>query len=328
MLFRSLSMIVSAVSALLLIPALIKAYPPRFLSEDGSRTDQMAHPMPTPIAMKPAPDAATRSLFLATAVFIGLACVAGAPRSALAQDNKAAELMEKNYQASRVDSSISEASFKLVNAAGQERIRKILSVTKLQLEGQSNRRVIRFLSPSDVRNTTTLLLESAGKEDEIWVYLPALKKARRLSSNNKKNSFVGTDLSYGDIVGHKAQDWTHKITKLDQLAGTDVSVVESIPKNLDVANDAGYSKRITWVARDTFLGLKVEFYDLSGALLKTVDNANFKLVDAKLKKFQPMLVNVKNHQTGHATILSLERFEANIPIAENYFTAGYLEKEE
>ena len=207
-------------------------------------------------------------------------------------------------------------------------MRKILSVTKLQLEGQSNRRVIRFLSPSDVRNTTTLLLESVGKEDEIWVYLPALKKARRLSSNNKKNSFVGTDLSYGDIVGHKAQDWTHKIVKQDQLASVDVYVVESVPKNVDIANDAGYSKRISWVTKDSFLSAKVEFYDLAGGLLKTLDNADFKLVDSKLKKFQPMLVKVKNHQTGHATTLSLERFEANIPIGENYFTAGYLEKEE
>ena len=317
-----LSMIVSAVSALLLIPALIKAYPPRFLSRNDLRTTDLALPL------KVTSGAVLRSLFLGSSMLVGAALLVGVSQPVVAQDTHAAELMEKNYQATRVDSSISEASFKLVNAAGQERVRKILSVTKLQPEGQSNRRVIRFLSPSDVRNTTTLLLESAGKEDEIWVYLPALKKARRLSSSNKKNSFVGTDLSYGDIVGHKAQDWTHKITKLDRLTNTEVFVVESVPKNLDVANDAGYSKRITWVARDSFLGLKVEFYDLSGALLKTLDNANFKVVDAKLKKFQPMLVNVKNHQTGHATILSLERFEANIPIAESYFTAGYLEKEE
>ena len=323
-----LSMIVSAVSALLLIPALIKAYPPRFLSRNGSRTNPTPTPAPTSTPLKAVPDVAARSLFVASTVLLGIALIAGAPRPVLAQDNKAGELMEKNYQATRVDSSISEASFKLVNAAGQERVRNILSVTKLQPEGQSNRRVIRFLSPSDVRNTTTLLLEIVGKEDEIWVYLPALKKARRLSSNNKKNSFVGTDLSYGDIVGHKAQDWAHKIVKPEQLAGVDMYVVESVPKNVDIANASGYSKRISWVTRDSFLSAKVEFYDLSGGLLKTLDNADFKLVDSRLKKFQPMLVKVKNHQTGHATTLSLGRFEANIPIGENYFTAGYLEKEE
>ena len=80
-------------------------------------------------------------------------------------------------------------------------------------DGLANRRVIRFLAPGDVRNTTTLLLENPGKDDEIWVYLPAMKKARRLASNNKKNSFVGTDLSFGDLVGHRAKDWSHKLLK-------------------------------------------------------------------------------------------------------------------
>ena len=195
-------------------------------------------------------------------------------------------------------------------------------------DGIANRRVIRFLSPSDVRNTTTLLLENPGKDDEIWVYLPAMKKARRLASNNKKNSFVGTDLSFGDLVGHRAKDWSHKLLKQESLAGTPVYVVESLPKTPEIAADSGYSKRVSWVAKDSLVSVKVEFHDMAGTLLKTLENSNVMLVDARQNKFQPMQVQVKNHQTGHSTFLKFEQFVANQPVSEAYFAAGYLEKEE
>ena len=261
------------------------------------------------------------------AVLAGAVLMSASP-NALAQETGAAELMEKNYQASRLSSSVSEASFRLVSASGQERVRKTFGVTKLQSDGVANRRVIRFLAPSDVRNTTTLLVENPGRDDEIWVYLPALKKARRLASNNKKNSFVGTDLSFGDLVGHKAADWNHKILRAETLGGVAVTVVESTPKTPEIASDSGYSKRVSWVGKENFVSLKVDFHDAGGALLKTLENSQLKLVDAALKKYQPMEIAVKNHQTGHATYLKMERFEANTQVAESYFVASYLEKEE
>jgi uncharacterized protein len=320
-----LSMIVSATSALVLIPSLIKLATPKFLRGKGSDADEESGLLPMGAVAK-SPVASVIRCSLA-AVLAGVGLMSGAP-SAFAQELGGAELMEKNYQASRLSSSISEASFRLVSASGQERLRKTFGVTKLQSDGVANRRVIRFLAPSDVRNTTTLLVENPGRDDEIWVYLPALKKARRLTSNNKKNSFVGTDLSFGDLVGHKAVDWNHKILRADTLGGVAVTVVESTPKTPEVAGDSGYSKRVSWVGKENFVSLKIEFHDAGGALLKTLENSQLKLVDAALKKYQPMEIVVKNHQTGHATYVTMARFEANTPVAESYFVASYLEKEE
>lgn len=320
-----LSMIVSATSALVLIPSLIKLATPKFLRGKGLDADEGSGLLPAR-SVAPASMASVMGCTVA-AMMAGVVLMSGAP-SALAQQLGGAELMEKNYQASRLNSSVSEASFRLVSASGQERLRKTFGVTKLQSDGVANRRVIRFLAPSDVRNTTTLLVENPGRDDEIWVYLPALKKARRLASNNKKNSFVGTDLSFGDLVGHKAADWNHKILRADTLGGVAVTVVESTPKTPEIASDSGYSKRVSWVDRENFVSLKVDFHDGGGALLKTLENSSLKLVDAALKKFQPMDIVVKNHQTGHATYLKMERFEANTPVAESYFVASYLEREE
>ena len=329
-----LSMIVSATSALVLIPALIKLYTPGFLKDSGRGGGEKAASLAAQLL--PAQRAAVSTNTASFRGKLGLVISGGLllallanPGTTEAQELSADALMEKNYQATRVDSSISQASFRLVSASGQERTRSTFGATKLVAgDGFANRRIIRFLAPSDVRNTTTLLIENPGKDDEIWVYLPALKKARRLASNNKKSSFVGTDLSFGDLVGHKARDWNHKNLRQETWAGVPVQVVESSPKTPEIGADAGYSKRTSWVAKDNHVSMKIEFHDLNGALLKTLENSEIALVDAAQKKFQPMLIQVKNHQTGHATFLKFDKFEANKPVAETYFTTPYLEKEE
>jgi uncharacterized protein len=302
-----LSMVVSAVSALVLIPCLLSMWPPAFLRARARQGSLQA--------------AGAACLLVAVGV-------AGLPGEVHAQDANAADLIEKSYQATRVDSSISEASFKMISPTGQERVRQTFGATKLQANGIDNRRVIRFRAPSDVRNTSTLVLENTGKSDEIWVYLPALKKVRRLAANNTRSSFVGTDLSYGDLVGYRTGDWTHKLLRQEEVEGKPCHVVESKPRTPDIAADSGYSKRINWIARDNGVALRTEFYDPDGKLLKTADNGDLKLVDPKLGKWQAMTVSVKNHQTGHKTLIQLTKFEAKTNVADDYFTTRYMEKEE
>ncbi|MBP6749362.1 MAG: outer membrane lipoprotein-sorting protein [Xanthomonadaceae bacterium] len=302
-----MSMIVSAASALILIPALLKTFRPAFALGGGK-------------ARAGAPLAGTAALLLATTL------ATHAPAHAAQLD--AQTVMTRNYQATRFADSRSEATFRLVSSGGQERVRKTLGVTKMQPDGVQNRRMIRFLSPSDVRNTATLLIENAGKDDDIWVYLPATKKARRLAANNKRSSFIGTDLSYGDIVGHRPEDWTHALQPEATIAGKAVYVVESKPASAKIGGDSGYSKRVSWIAKDSFVALKVDFYDAAGRLLKTLENADVRQIDGAPGKWQAMSVKVRNHQTGHTTLVKFESFKANTGLGDEFFSTRYLEKEQ
>lgn len=304
-----MSMVVSALSALVLIPTLLKTFPPSFLI----RATQFR------------PFVKTQGATAALLLVFGLALPF---QDAQAKTLAAEEIMERNYQATRVDSSVSAATFQLISASGQERVRKTFGVTKLRPDGINNQRVIRFLSPSDVRNTTTLVVENDQADDNIWVYLPALKKSRRLAGSNKKNSFVGTELSFGDLVGHKPQQWNQKLLREEALGTDAVYVVESLPKTADLVTETGYSKRISWIDKNNFVALKTEFYDPSGKLLKTATSSNIKLVDTDKKKWQAMLLNVTNHQTGGKTIVTLDTFEANKAVDDKYFSVRYLESEE
>ena len=311
-----LSMIVSAITALLLIPALLTLHVPRCLRPA----------MPAPV--QPALARVSQTGLWAAAVISFVGFTFGTMETARAQSRDAVEIMAKNYQGSRLDSSISNATFKLTNAAGQERIRKTYGATKLASDGLLNRRMVRFLSPGDVRNTTSLLIENARGDDEIWIYLPALKKSRRVASNNKKGSFFGTDLSYGDVVGHKPEAWTHRWLKEESFNGQPCDVIESLPRNASVSDEAGYSRRTSWVARQSSMAVKVEMFDPSGAPLKTVVSSDLKLVDAARGKWQAMKLVASNSHTGHSTTIIFDRFEANVAVAEDVFSTRYLESEE
>ncbi len=325
-----LSMLVSAVSALVLVPALIKIWPPRHLQ------------VQPPTSAIPAPWSTSASALAYAAVALGLFGVtvahegiAQVATTNLSASPSAEMIMERSYQSNRLEGSTSEATFRLVNANGEERVRKTFGATKLGANGTGNQRVIRFLSPSDVRNTTTLLVENAG-EDEVSVYLPALKKIRRLARNNKKASFVGTDLSYGDMMGHRPGDWVHTLLRTEKLNGTETYVVESLPKTPVIAEDSGYSRRLSWIASDTFSPIRLECFDSASLLLKTILYSDIERVDPgvahpaanKSQKFQSMRVAVKNAQTNHQTFIKFERFEAKPAISDAFFSARYLEKEE
>ena len=189
--------------------------------------------------------------------------------------------------------------------------------------------MVRFLAPADVRNTTTLMIEQVAKDDDMFIYLPSLKKSRRLSSNNKRNSFVGTDLSFGDVIGHKPGDWNHTLLRHEQNAEGQVFVVESTPKTPVLAADTGYSKRITWLQEHNAMANAIEFYDSNNKLLKTLQNKRIQKVGTDKKpKWQAMWVQIKNHQTGHSTTLELNKFEVLTQLNDDYFSTRYIEKEE
>jgi outer membrane lipoprotein-sorting protein len=246
---------------------------------------------------------------------------------ASAADPSASDIAQKSYDSSKVADSTSDATFKLVNSAGQERIRETTGGTKLIKGTTDNMRITTFMSPSDVKGTKTLLIEHTGKDDDIWIYLPALKKVRRLVSNNKKDSFVGTDLSYGDVIGHRPSDWNHKIVKSESVDGRDCFVLESTAKTPEVADNSGYSKRVFWIDKENFVPLKGEVYDSGNQLLKKFTAKRIEKVDAKNDKWQPMYLEVENVQSNHRTTLEFKNFKANVGIDDDKFTTRDLEKQ-
>jgi predicted RND superfamily exporter protein len=294
------SMLMSAMAALLLIPSLLLSLRPAFMFKTEPRL---------PVAR-------------ATAIGLGAALVAAvslAPEPAWAADLDLIKLMERNQLVTKVPYSRAEATFTLINKNGLERVRKVRGLTRLDANGYDNQRVTRFLSPQDVKGTVSLMLEHSYKDDDMWIYLPALRKVRRLVSNNKKDSFVGTDFSYGDVIGYRVAEWNYQLLREEVVDNQPCWVVEALPRTDEVKDSSGYSRRVAWIRQDNAMTVRSEYWDSNGEKLKLIVYQDILQVDKQGDRWQAMLMEASNLQTKHKTVIRFDRYVVN-PVPASEFT--------
>ncbi|MEL0131408.1 MAG: outer membrane lipoprotein-sorting protein [Betaproteobacteria bacterium] len=266
-------------------------------------------------------------IFNQTLLLLGAIVLALLGQAHLAHAETAAEIMSKNFVISKVSDSTSETTMILTNKSGKERVRKTFGTTKLQDNGIDNMRMTRFLEPTDVRGVVSLLVEQSKKDDDIWLYLPSLKKVRRLVSSNKKDSFVGTDFSYGDVIGHKVNEWEHVIVGEEEIDGFMCHIIESTPVDETVARNTGYSKRVGWIQKDNYVSRKAEMYNLSGALYKRMQFSKIELVEPDRNKWTAKELRAQNMITGHSTVIIVDKLEVGVGVKDSFFTTRYMESE-
>lgn len=301
------AMLVSVFAALLIIPMVAVRFNPRWLHASGAR-------------MVP-PGSATAAVVLALAA-AGAVWPASDARAATGED--AVALMNRNFVATKVLDSTSDTRIELTNAQGQKRVRQTVGQSKLMKNGADNMRLTRFTEPADVKGTGVLLIEHQGADDDMWIWLPAVKKVRRLSASNKRDGFLGTDLSYGDVIGHRVEDWTHTLVREEKVDGTDAVVIDSVPRTPQVQTNSGYSKRRTWVSKSNAMTLRGEFWDEAGQPLKTMVASQLKRVDEARDKWQAMRIEAKNLQTGHSTVVTVTEYKANQGLSDALFSTREL----
>lgn len=255
-----------------------------------------------------------------------LCCIALA-RLAAAADLDATEIARRNFQVDKVVDSRAELTMTLVSESGARRERSTVSLSKLLPNGVDRERVVRFVAPAEVKGTATLLVEHADGDDDIWIYLPALRKVRRLVANNKKDSFVGTDFSYGDIIGHRVEDWTYRLEGREPVAGVETYVLEATPKTDAVRDTSGYGKRKVWIRTDNFVAIKAAYWDGGGALVKEFEASDVRQIDPTSGKWQAFRLTMHNRQTGHSTELAFTKLDVGVGLRDEEFSERYLDKE-
>ena len=259
-----------------------------------------------------------------------IACLLGSAwastNTATAAEPTADQIMNANYAVSRTHDATYKGRFTLITKSGQERVRDVLVWTKLQPNGSDMYRLSRFTAPADIKGTATLIVEDSTGDDGLWIHLPAIGKTRRLVASNKKDSYVGTDLSYGDVIGYRTPDWNNRITGVAEIDQTPCWIVESVPASERVASDSAYSRRISWVRQDNYVTAQGELYDAAGRLQKTFRQVDIEKVSDQPLRWQPMLIDVHNLLTGHATRVEFFDFEANTGLSDGLFAPRTLER--
>jgi outer membrane lipoprotein-sorting protein len=193
------------------------------------------------------------------------------------------------------EDSSSEMSMTLINANNQKRERKMKMIILEKDSG--NKSLMTFLSPADVKGTKFLNYEHINKDDDQWLYLPALKRTKRIASKNKSGSFMGSEFSYEDLSSFNVKKFIFQgDAKEESFNGEKVYVGE----RKSISKTSGYTKQISWVETKEFLIKKVEYYDRKHELLKTALFEDYKKISGVWRVGK---MTMTNHQNDKKTTL-------------------------
>lgn len=238
----------------------------------------------------------------------------------------AREIMEQVTVTRKLDGSEAVVKMSSVDEKGQSREREISMATKLYDGGKTEKRIYRFLSPADVQGTGILVFDYETKADDVWIYLPALRKTRRVVSSQRAQSFMGSEFSYGDLNIPALDDFNYTLVKEEPFGGEPCWVIDVLPKNKETADAEGYSKKTYWVSEAKRAVVRGLYYDKDGKLLKELVAQDLKLLDPKNKRYRAMHMEMINKQNGRRSVFESKKVTFAPNTKDEYFTTTYLER--
>lgn len=249
------------------------------------------------------------------------------PRVGQAQGAPSArEIMNKVTMTRKLDGSEAVVKMTVIGDKGQVREREITMATKLYDGGKTEKRIYRFLSPADVQGTGVLVFDYEAKADDVWIYLPALRKTRRIVSSQSSQSFMGSEFSYGDLNIPALDDFNYTLVKEEAVGGETCWVIDVLPKAKESGDTEGYSRKTYWVSKDKHAVLKGLYYDRDGKPLKELIARDIKLLDPKNRRYRFMHMEMINKQNGRRSVFESKKVTFVPNTKDEYFTTTYLER--
>ena len=237
------------------------------------------------------------------------------------------EIMEKVNARDTGDRSITEMEMILINKKGKKRVRK-LKTFGLE-KGKKSLSLMFFLSPADVRNTGFLTFDydESGKDDDQWLFLPALRKTKRIAAGDKSSSFMGSDLNYSDMTSPDLDLYDYTLMKETEVKGQKVWQIKAVPKTKAEAKNSGYSKSVVFIRQDNYVMIR-------GVRWVHKKKRNKYLDVRKLDKIDGIWVSTEMHVTTksgkkilHKTIMKQKNIHFNQDeVNEDLFSIRRLEK--
>ncbi len=210
-------------------------------------------------------------------------------------------------------------SMLLKNRHGEESLRQ-MRVKSLEVENDGDKSLIVFDQPRDVKGTALLTFSHKVKDDDQWLYLPALKRVKRIASRNKSGPFMGSEFAFEDLASQEVEKYTYKFIRDDELDGKPVFVMERYP----VSKYSGYTRQLVWIDKERYIPLKIEFYDRKNALLKVLVFRGYRQYLDKYWRADEMFMD--NKQTGKSTLLTWKNYQFRSGLKDSDFTRNSLKR--
>lgn len=214
---------------------------------------------------------------------------------------------------------IADMSMTLKNKQGDSSTR-VMSITTFEVPGDGDKSLITFDSPKDIKGTAFLSHTHSLTPDDQWLYLPALKRVKRISSSNKSGPFVGSEYAYEDLSSQEVDKYKYKWLRDETLNGRESFVIERFPQY----EHSGYTRQIVWLDKEMYQPLQLEFFDRKNSQLKTLQFLDYKqYLD---QYWRPGSMQMTNHQTGKSTTLSWTDYKFKNGLSDRDFDKNTLKR--
>lgn len=239
----------------------------------------------------------------------------------------AADILGKSQQAFYSPGTDMKANVRmeLITADGKTRTRVLTMLRKNDPKSQNQKYFLYFHEPGDVRRTAFLVWKYPEKDDDRWIFIPAVNMVRRVTARDSRSSFVGSDFTYEDISGRDLSADTHTLLREEKLGSAECFVVQSVPKTT-----AEYTKKLSWIDKRTFLPFKEEYYDTQNELARRFTADKVEAVTAGTggdRNSYPSITQrtMTNVKSGHRTVVRFTSIAYHVGLDEGVFTERALQ---
>lgn len=263
-----------------------------------------------------------------TIAILGVFTVMADPCAA-ADDPQARSIMERVDTRDDGDNQRADMQMILIDKHGKQRVRKIATFRKD--DGDDTHRLMFFMHPADVKDTAFLTYDYGDpeKDDDQWLYLPALQRTKRIATSDKSGSFMGSDLNYADMTSRDLEDYDfsfYEKGRESEVRDEKVWVIWSIPRSKDIVDKTGYEKSLLFVRPDINMVVRAIHWVKDGAYLKYVDMRKLEQIDGIWIATDTLVTKKKGKTTIHKTMLFMENVRFNHDMNANLFTIRRMEK--
>lgn len=239
---------------------------------------------------------------------------------ALTPQEKGLEIAEEvNRRDLGFGDSKNEISMILRDKHGNERVRQMRNRT-LEQETDGDKSIIIFDNPGDVKGTAFLSFTHKFQDDDQWLFLPALKRVKKISTSNKAGAFMSSEFAFEDIASQEVEKYEYEFLREDTFEGNAVLINSLNPKD----EDSGYSRLEVWVDAVRYIPLKIDFYNRGGQLKKTLELSGYKQYLDKYWRAETWTMS--NHLTGKSTILKMQNWQFRNGFDDNDFNKNSLSR--
>jgi hypothetical protein len=252
-------------------------------------------------------------------------CLLGPTSVAAEGELSAEEIMRRVDARDDGDRSIRELEMILIDKNDRRRLRRIRSYSRDV--GEDTQTIMFFLEPADVKDTGFLSYDyDAEKDDDQWLYLPALRKTKRIASSDKSGSFMGSDFSYADLTTREVENYDWTLMKEAEVRGDPVWQIQGIPRTQDEIDETGYVKGIVFVRKDNYVIIRAVNWLEKAGRLKYMDVKKLELIDDIWVPTEIHMTTKKGRETLHKTILKIHDVRFGQDLDADFFSVRQLEK--